>query len=79
MPHWKTYLHPWINVLNMEKKWAVIPGDGSAKVNLITTQDMARFVARLMELQHWSPVSSIFGQTMSLEDLLRLAETVTGK
>ncbi|QPC70722.1 hypothetical protein HYE68_001474 [Fusarium pseudograminearum] len=29
MPHWKTNLEPWLNVLNMESKWAAIPGDGA--------------------------------------------------
>ncbi|PTD06915.1 hypothetical protein FCULG_00005724 [Fusarium culmorum] len=31
MPHWKTNLEPWLNVLNMESKWAAIPGDGVSK------------------------------------------------
>ncbi|KAE8383991.1 hypothetical protein BDV23DRAFT_192379 [Aspergillus alliaceus] len=31
------------------------PGDGLAKVNFITSQDMARLVARLMDLPEWSP------------------------
>ncbi|CAG9988028.1 unnamed protein product [Clonostachys byssicola] len=79
MPHWKTTLHPWINVLNMEQKWAVIPGDGSAKATFITTQDMAKFLARMMDLEKWSKVTLIFGETLSFKDLLQLAEEVRGK
>lgn len=40
MPHWKTSVHPWLNVVNMEKRWAVILGDGSAKADFITSQDL---------------------------------------
>jgi hypothetical protein len=79
MPHWKTYLNPWINVINMEKRWAVVPGDGTAKANFITTQDMARFAARLMDLKSWSPITSIVAQTMSFNELVAMAEKVTSK
>ncbi|CAG9951356.1 unnamed protein product [Clonostachys rosea f. rosea IK726] len=40
MPHWKTSVHPWLNVVNMEKRWAVILGDGSAKADFITSQTL---------------------------------------
>lgn len=37
--------------MNLEKRWAVVPGDGAAKANFITPQYMAQFVARLMDLE----------------------------
>ncbi|GMF76717.1 unnamed protein product [Aspergillus oryzae] len=74
LPHWRSHLKPWVNAVNVEGKWAVLPGDGASKVNFITSQDMARFVARLMDLSEWSPVSFIAGQTASFKDILRLAE-----
>ena len=78
MPHYKTRLEPWINVINMEKKWAVVPGDGSARATFITTQDMARFVARLLDLKKWPLVCSIVGQEMTLNELVALAEKIRG-
>ncbi|KAI9155679.1 NAD(P)-binding protein [Paramyrothecium foliicola] len=78
MPHWKTYLHPWINILSMENKWAAIPGDGSAKATFITTQDMSRFVAHLMDAPEWDKESCIVGNEMSFNDLLRSAEEARG-
>ncbi|KAM5344236.1 hypothetical protein ACJ41O_012773 [Fusarium nematophilum] len=78
MPVWKTHLHPWINVMNMEKKWAVIPGDGTTKASFITTQDMARFVARLMDLETWSKISPIIAQTLTFDELVELAEKSRG-
>lgn len=79
MPHWRTHLHPWINIVNMEKKWAIIPGDGSTKANFITTQDMAKFVARLMDLDEWSPVTSIVANTLSFNQLVEMAEKARGR
>ncbi|KAI8711824.1 NmrA domain-containing protein [Fusarium sp. LHS14.1] len=78
MPHWKTHLEPWINVMNVEKKWAVIPGDGSVKASFITSQDMSRFVARLMDLEKWNKVSTIFANTLSFSELVEMAEKARG-
>lgn len=79
MPYWETYLHPWINIVNVEQKWAVIPGDGSAEAHFITTQDMARFVARLQDLELWSDVTFIAGDKVSLQKLVEIAEEARSK
>lgn len=79
MPHWKTHLEPWINVMNVEKKWAVIPGDGNVKASFITSQDMSRFVARLMDLEKWNKVSPIIANTLSFSELVEMAEKARGK
>ncbi|KAB8070676.1 hypothetical protein BDV29DRAFT_197865 [Aspergillus leporis] len=79
LPHWKSHLKPWVNAVNVEGKWAVLPGDGLAKVNFITSHDMARFVARLMDLSEWLPVSYIAGQTATFKDILLLAENTRGE
>ncbi|KAF9875393.1 hypothetical protein CkaCkLH20_07213 [Colletotrichum karsti] len=78
MPHWKSHMHPWINFVNVEKKWAVIPGDGSAKANFIASQDMAKFVARLMGLDKWSKISSIVAETRSILEILEISEKARG-
>ncbi|CAG9978339.1 unnamed protein product [Clonostachys byssicola] len=78
MPHWKTPLHPWLNAVNMEKKWAVIPGDGSAQADFITSQDLGTFIGRLMDLEHWDKVSSIVSNTMTMNKLVELAEKTRG-
>ncbi|KAF0635533.1 hypothetical protein FPSE5266_08449 [Fusarium pseudograminearum] len=79
MPHWKTNLEPWLNVLNMESKWAAIPGDGSVQASFVISQDMSRFVARLMDVEHWDQISAIRGVTLSLDELLQIAEKARGK
>ncbi|KAM0713397.1 hypothetical protein Q7P37_010359 [Cladosporium fusiforme] len=78
MPHWKTTLHPWINIINMEEKWAAIPGDGSSQATYITTQDLGRFFARLMDEPKWQEVSSVVGNETKFTDLVKLAEKIRG-
>jgi hypothetical protein len=79
MPHWETSLHPWINILNVEERWAVIPGDGTATATFITTQDLGRFVGRLMDVPVWETESTITGNEMTFNDLLALAEEFRGE
>ncbi|KAG8672384.1 hypothetical protein FPOAC1_005651 [Fusarium poae] len=78
MPHWKSNLEPWINVVNMKSKWAAIPGDRSVQASFITSQDMSRFVARLMDIEEWDRISAIRGITLSFDQLLQTAEKARG-
>jgi hypothetical protein len=79
MPHWKTSLHPWINILSMEGKWAAVPGVETASATFITTQDLGRFVGRLMDAPVWEKESMIVGNEMQFNKLVALAEWITGK
>lgn len=79
MPHWETSLHPWINILSMRDKWAVVPGDGTAEATFITTQDLGRFIGRLMDAPAWDHESTIVGNEMRFNDLLLLAEKIRGE
>ena len=79
MPHWKSSLHPWINILNMEQKWAVIAGDGTASATFITTQDLGRFLGRLMDAATWDKESTIVGNEIPFYDLLLHAEEIRGE
>lgn len=79
MPYWQTHLHPWVNVLNMVRRWAAVPGDGSAKANFVTTQDMGKFVANMMDLGSWSKVSTIVGDCLTMNQLVEMAEEARGE
>jgi hypothetical protein len=79
MPHWKTSLHPWFNILSMEDKWADVPGDGTASATLITTQDLGRFVGRLMDAPAWDKESTVVGNEIQFNKLVALAEVIRGK
>lgn len=78
LPHWKSHLKPWVNAVNVMQKWAVIPGDGEALVSFITTQDLGRFIARLMDLELWPRISCFAGVTASFNEILRIAEDARG-
>lgn len=79
MPHYKTHLTRWVNFVDLENRWAVIPGDGSGKANFIASQDMATYIARLLDLDKWSKVSSIFAETLSISELFALAKKTRGE
>ena len=79
MPHWKCNLEPWINIINMESKWAVIPADGNIQASFLTSQDMSRFVARLMDLEKWDKISAIRANTLSFNELVAAAEKARGR
>ncbi|KAK1147810.1 hypothetical protein N8T08_000323 [Aspergillus melleus] len=78
MPHWPTHLKPWTNSVSVAGKWAVIPGDGTSKGTFITSQDMAKFVARMMDLQKWSALTSIVGEELTFLQITEIAEKVRG-
>ena len=79
MPHWKTSLHPWINILNMDEKWAVVPGDGTASATFITTQDLGQFIGRLMDAPVWNKESTIIGNEIQFNELVAKAEKIRGQ
>ncbi|KAE8154880.1 hypothetical protein BDV25DRAFT_135522 [Aspergillus avenaceus] len=79
IPHWKSYLKPWINGVHVPGKWAVLPGDGLSPINFVTTKDMARFVTRLMDSSGWKPVSFIAGQTTTFKEICEIAERARGE
>ena len=79
MPHWKTSLHPWINILNMDEKWAVVPGDGTASATFITTQDLGQFIGRLMDAPVWNKESTIIGNEIQFDELVAKAEKIRGQ
>lgn len=79
MPHWPTHLKPWTNSVSVAGKWAVIPGDGTSKGHFITSQDMARFVACMMDLPRWNKLTAIVGEELTFLQIAEVAERVRGE
>jgi len=63
----------------MEGKWAVVPGDGNASATFITTQDLGRFVGRLMDAPVWDKESTVIGNEIQFNKLIALAEVIRGE
>lgn len=64
--------------MSMEGKWAVVPGDGTASATFITTQDLGRFIGRLIDAPVWDKESTIVGNEMEFNKLIALAEEIRG-
>lgn len=65
--------------MSMEGKWAVVPGDGTASATFITTQDLGRFIGRLMDAPVWDKESTIVGNETEFNKLIALAEEIRGR
>jgi nucleoside-diphosphate-sugar epimerase len=65
-------------LIDMKKRTALIPGDGSQKVVFTNMRDVGKFVAASLDLQHWDPDSRIVGDEKSYAEVVDLAESITG-
>lgn len=65
-------------LIDLKKRTAIIPGDGSHKVVFTNMMDVGRFVAASLDLQYWAPDSTIVGDKLSYNEVVELAEEVTG-
>lgn len=80
LPYAETHLHPLYFILDLPAGEAAIPGDGSAAAIFTHTKDVGRFVATLLEVaaDKWPLEAAVIGERIVLNDLVFLAESVTG-
>ena len=64
-------------LIDMKKRTALIPGDGSQKVVFTNMRDIGKFVAASLDLQHWDPDNRIVGDEKSYAEVVDLAESIT--
>jgi len=79
MPHIDTHLRPLCVVMDPDSGVAAIPGDGEARVSMSYTADVARYVALALGLPKWPLVMTTATDTMSLNELVALAEKNLGR
>lgn len=72
-------LRPWNYVVNMLNGTVDYPGDGSAKVVLTDTRDVATFVYRALSLDSWPQDLGMRGDVKSFAELVDIAERVQGR
>lgn len=58
---------------------ADIPGDGTTKITFTSVQDTAKFVAASLDLDKWEELSGIVGETKTFDEVVDVAERITGK
>ncbi|GMG38675.1 unnamed protein product [Aspergillus oryzae] len=60
--------------IDLENNFAAIPGDGEGAVAMIHTSDIGRFVAAVLDLSQWEKRYHLMGDSLSIDDMVRLAE-----
>lgn len=80
LPFAETYLKPLYMVLDLQAAEAAIPGDGTSTVAFTHTTDVGKLVAALLDVPaaQWPLESTVIGEKIVLNDLISLAEQVTG-
>lgn len=78
-PHVKSYLPPLAFAIDVENKVAGIPGTGDDIVAVTYTFDVARFVVKLLSMDKWEPTTYLYGDRLTLNELLALAEEARGE
>lgn len=63
----------------MQSCEAVIPGDGNDVICMTYTYDMAVFIARLLEVEHWEEFSVVVGDEVTFNQLVEVGERIRGK
>ncbi|VUC23928.1 unnamed protein product [Clonostachys rosea] len=78
MPRVKSNLRPLCFFIDPAKRQAVLPSDGEARMSMTFTTDAARYLALALELEKWPRIISTVASTVSLNELVRLAERSVG-
>ena len=72
-------LRPWNYVVNLKAGTADYPGDGTAEFVLTDMRDVALFVFRALDLEHWPETMSMRGDVNSFRELVETVERVQGR
>lgn len=79
LPHVQSHLRSYNWALNVRGRSAAIPGTGNEKFSLTYSKDLALFLDRLVDEAEWQEWSIISGADTCLNELVALAENITGK
>ena len=64
--------------IDLENKFAAIPGDGEGVIAMTHTSDISRFVAAVLDLPHWEKRYHLIGDRLSINNMVRVAEEIIG-
>ncbi|KAH7110618.1 hypothetical protein B0J11DRAFT_620116 [Dendryphion nanum] len=78
IPKFKSYLTPVLVGLDIQNKFAGIPGSGNTPVIFTSTKDVGKFVVASVGLEKWNRKSMAVGDRKSWNEILAIAEKITG-
>ncbi|CAI0651643.1 unnamed protein product [Colletotrichum noveboracense] len=78
LPNIPSHLRPFRWGLNVPARKAAIPGNGNEQFSVTYSKDLARFLDRLPDETSWPEWSIISGTDTCMNELVSLAEKVTG-
>lgn len=78
MPNAKTNLSPYTFGIDISSGTAAIPGDGNDVICMTYTYDMATYLVKALDLDEWPEFSVIVGDQVTYNQLLAMAEEITG-
>ncbi|CAO2652623.1 Nn.00g009060.m01.CDS01 [Neocucurbitaria sp. VM-36] len=79
-PHCKSHMKPFKFAVDFDNRRAALPGDGNTPVTFLHSVDIAKYVAALIdEVQKWPEISAFASDRMSWNELVKVAEKVTGE
>lgn len=79
LPNVPSHLRPFGWALNVPGRAVAIPGTGDEKFSVTYSKDLALFLDRLVDEAEWPEWSIISGADTCLNELVALAEKITGK
>jgi nucleoside-diphosphate-sugar epimerase len=80
LPHIASYLTPLVFAVDIENKTAAIPGaTGEETVTFTYTKDLAKFVVAALSLSKWDEALHCYSENVTLNQMVRIAEEVTGE
>lgn len=79
IPNIPSHLRPFGWALNVPGRAVAIPGTGDEKFSVTYSKDLALFLDRLVDEAEWPEWSIISGADTCLNELVALAEKITGK
>lgn len=79
MPNISTHLRELCVIIDPTNGIAAVPGDGTAKMAMSFTKDVAKYTVLALELEAWPRVMTTVSSTMSLNDLVAFTEKTLGR
>ncbi|KAK7702386.1 hypothetical protein SLS64_009678 [Diaporthe eres] len=78
LPNIPSHLRPFNWALNVPARSVAIPGTGNEQFSMLYFKDLARFLDRLVDEPEWQKWSIISGADTCMNELVALAEKITG-